>query len=52
MIIEHQADHDDGSATYTINLSDEEQIALVQEGLISILRKEIDKIQTYQNDIN
>ena len=49
MIIEHQTDHEDGSATYQLQLTDEEQIALVQEGLISILRKEIDKIQTYQN---
>ena len=50
MKIDHQFDHADGSATYRIETTDEEQTALIQEGLLSILRKSITEIQAYQNE--
>ena len=51
MNITHQFDHADGSSTYRIETTDEEQTALIQEGLLSILRKGIAEVQAYQNEV-
>jgi len=50
MKIQHQTNHADGSATFQIDFSDEEQITLVQEGLLSLIRKGIAEVAEYQNE--
>ena len=50
MKIQHQTTHADGSATVQIDFSDEEQVILVQEGLLSLLRKGIAEVAEYQNE--
>jgi len=51
MKIQHQTTHTDGSATFQIDFSDEEQITLVQEGLLSLIRKGIAEVAEYQNAV-
>jgi hypothetical protein len=51
MKIDHQFDHADGSATYRIDMNDEEATALLQEGMLSLLRKGIAEVAAYQNEV-
>jgi hypothetical protein len=39
MIVNDIAEHEDGSATFTIDISDEEKTLLIQEGLTFIFLK-------------
>ena len=43
-------EHEDGSATYTFEMNDEERLALLQLGIITALKAGIEEGKTYQGD--
>jgi hypothetical protein len=43
-------EHEDGSATYTFDMSDEERLALLHLGIITALERGIESAKKYRDD--
>jgi len=43
-------EHEDGSATYTFDMSDEERLALLHLGIITALERGIEEGKKYRDD--
>ena len=49
MEVKLRKEHEDGSATYTFDMSDEERLALLQLGIITALKAGIEEGRKYDN---
>jgi hypothetical protein len=45
-------EHEDGSATYTFDMSDEERLALLQLGIITALKAGIEEGKKYDGEVD
>jgi hypothetical protein len=45
-------EHEDGSATYTFDMSDEERLALLQLGIITALKAGIEEGKQYDGEVD
>jgi len=51
MEINLRKEHEDGSATYTFDLSDDERDSLLRLGIITALERGIEESKKYQDDM-
>ena len=45
-------EHEDGSATYTFEMNDEERLALLQLGIITALKQGIEEGKQYDGEVD
>ena len=45
-------EHEDGSATYTFDMSDEERLALLHLGVITALKQGIEEGEKYHGEVD
>lgn len=45
-------EHEDGSATYTFDMSDEERLALLHLGIITALKQGIEEGEKYHGEVD
>jgi hypothetical protein len=50
MEVNLRKEHEDGSATYTFDMSDDERDALLRLGIITALERGIEESKKYQDD--
>jgi hypothetical protein len=51
MEVNLRKEHEDGSATYTFDMSDEERDSLLRLGIITALERGIEEAKKYQDDM-
>ena len=52
MEVNLRKEHEDGSATYTFDMSDEERLALLQLGIITALERGIEEGKKYHGEVD
>lgn len=50
MKVELFKEHEDGSATYTFEMNESERIAIMQAGMLAIIKEGISDIKKYQDE--